>query len=377
MEVILEMNQKPAPARSSLDAGAAQKNAVSIVDVAKLAGVGVGTVSRVINNKPSVSRAKSEAVRAAMRALDYSPPPPGKRRGFRISHGGAKSPACHVILMILSNYGLDWILAQAPVYASVLQGIQSRATASGGSFSIRQAGNWGGVMSAARENRAAACLVMGNEPAEEPPEALALPNVVWVMGSVHRFSGDHIQPDHFSLGQLAAGHIQRMGHRSAAYIGQPVSPLNHVSFRAAAFEWWLGHHGISTLSLCDADVVETGPRVHRANERVLTRLVEVFAHSRPRPTALLLQADVLAPLTYELLRSHGIEPMRDVEILTCNHELAYLSHLKPQPVILDLQAEAIGRRAVDQAFWRLSHPTEPAMRLMIEPILLKPSDFQT
>jgi hypothetical protein len=51
--------------------------------------------------------------------------------------------------------------------------------------------------------------------------------------------------------------------------------------------------------------------------------------------------------------------------------------LKPQPVILDLQAEAIGRRAVDQAFWRLSHPTEPAMRLMIEPILLKPSDFQT
>lgn len=45
----------------------------SIKDVAKLAGVGVGTVSRVINNNQSVSEATREKVKWAIEQLDYVP----------------------------------------------------------------------------------------------------------------------------------------------------------------------------------------------------------------------------------------------------------------------------------------------------------------
>ncbi|NLM14123.1 MAG: LacI family transcriptional regulator, partial [Epulopiscium sp.] len=45
----------------------------SIKDVAKLAGVGVGTVSRVINNNKSVSDATREKVKWAIEQLDYVP----------------------------------------------------------------------------------------------------------------------------------------------------------------------------------------------------------------------------------------------------------------------------------------------------------------
>lgn len=46
-----------------------------MADVAELAGVGVKTVSRVINGEPYVSDALAERVRAAARELDYSPNP--------------------------------------------------------------------------------------------------------------------------------------------------------------------------------------------------------------------------------------------------------------------------------------------------------------
>ena len=48
---------------------------VTIDDVAARAGVGVGTVSRVLNDSPKVSAATRERVLTAMTDLDYRPSP--------------------------------------------------------------------------------------------------------------------------------------------------------------------------------------------------------------------------------------------------------------------------------------------------------------
>nr|WP_243683391.1 LacI family DNA-binding transcriptional regulator [Lactiplantibacillus plantarum] len=47
----------------------------TISDVAKLAGLSVSTVSRVINNSPHVSSKKRNLVKAAMTELGYVPRP--------------------------------------------------------------------------------------------------------------------------------------------------------------------------------------------------------------------------------------------------------------------------------------------------------------
>ena len=47
----------------------------TIRDVAKKADVGVGTVSRVLNDSPAVSEATREKVLDAIEALDYRPNP--------------------------------------------------------------------------------------------------------------------------------------------------------------------------------------------------------------------------------------------------------------------------------------------------------------
>ncbi|MGM1331872.1 LacI family DNA-binding transcriptional regulator, partial [Klebsiella michiganensis] len=45
----------------------------TIKDVARLAGVSVATVSRVINNSPKASEASRQSVGAAMETLNYHP----------------------------------------------------------------------------------------------------------------------------------------------------------------------------------------------------------------------------------------------------------------------------------------------------------------
>ena len=49
---------------------------MSIVEVAKLAGVSHTTVSRVINNEGSVSSETAERIRAVMKEMGYVPKPP-------------------------------------------------------------------------------------------------------------------------------------------------------------------------------------------------------------------------------------------------------------------------------------------------------------
>ena len=49
------------------------KKLATISDVARLSGLSVSTVSRVINNKPHVSEEKKQKVKEAMDALGYSP----------------------------------------------------------------------------------------------------------------------------------------------------------------------------------------------------------------------------------------------------------------------------------------------------------------
>lgn len=346
---------------------------VSIVDVARIADVGVGTVSRVINNHPSVRPATAEAVRQAMATLGYTPPSPGHRRGMRRALARSipsQARPQNVTLIILADYGLDWILRKAPVFASVLQGIQSRTETAGGALTIRQASGWSQLIETLRQSKGAPCLVMGEEPSGEPPVLPRLGPTVWVMGSIRHFDRDHVQPDHFSLGQIAARHVQQRNHKRAAYIGVPISPAYHVSFRGLAFQSWLETAGVSVDVLTDPDIIVSGPRDHHADETILRGLIKRFAALSPRPTALLLQADMLTPVVYALLREEGIKPMIDVEILTCNHEPAYLAQLKPRPLVLDLQAKAIGRRAVEQVLWRVENPHEPAMRIMVEPLLI-------
>ena len=66
--------------------------AVTVKDVAALAGVSPSTVSRVCNDNPSISRETKEKVRRAMAELNYEPAPSAAAPGQRTRFAGVILP---------------------------------------------------------------------------------------------------------------------------------------------------------------------------------------------------------------------------------------------------------------------------------------------
>lgn len=85
---------------------------ITIYDLAREAGVGIGTVSRCLNNHPSVSAKTREKVLAMARQLSYQPHAHAQRLASR------KANTFSVIIPFFTNY----------FFIEVLQGIQDKAS---------------------------------------------------------------------------------------------------------------------------------------------------------------------------------------------------------------------------------------------------------
>jgi DNA-binding LacI/PurR family transcriptional regulator len=80
--------------------------------------------------------------------------------------------------------------------------------------------------------------------------------------------------------------------------------------------------------------------------------------------------DELAVALYSGLYRNGIHPGRDVEIVSCNNERPLIQGLEPAPAEIDIHAEMVGRRAVEQLLWRLENLTASYARIELEPELV-------
>jgi DNA-binding LacI/PurR family transcriptional regulator len=87
---------------------------VTIRDVAKKAGVGVGTVSRVINRNPAVRDTTRRKVLAAIEELEFTPSPIARR----LSLGKTMTVAVIAPFFVRPSYverlrGLDTVFAES------------------------------------------------------------------------------------------------------------------------------------------------------------------------------------------------------------------------------------------------------------------------
>lgn len=345
----------------------------TILEVAQAAGVGIGTVSRAINRANTVKQSTAEAVQKAMRELGYTPPPPEKRRGRRFGRAYPRKSDTTVVLMIIGERGLNWMLSQAPIYSAVIEGIEKEISDHGMNLQIRQVADWQRAVETLNDDSVRGVIFFGSQDSVvQPTGSLQKLPCIWVMGDPGKFAGDHVQPDHAKIGIIAAEHLLQKGHRHCAYLGFVDGPPGyHVGSRGDTFRWAIEQAGGTVEMLMDPELIVVDRDHNSPNEPVIAKLFDRLMGLSPRPTAIMIRADILAPVTYRLLQARGIMPQKDMTVITCNNERPYLMSLSPPPVIVDLHAVAIGRRAVNQLLWRYENRTEPAMRVLVEPVLIE------
>ena len=269
----------------------------TIADVEQRAGVGVGTVSRVLNESPLVSDRTRAHVLAVIEEMDYRPS--FLARGLSTGTAG-------VLAAIVQRMTTQSALQR-------LRGILDEASAAGFDVILHNVNDVGDhrdpVRNLFRPDRCAGGLLVSLKPDDEDVEALAsnpVPVVV-VDGRVPGVSGLYIDDE--LGGRMATEHLLSLGHRRISFIGDWEDPIgfNPSAKRLAGYRAALGEAGYSVPD----EYVKSG-----LHERAVTlqHINELLDLSRP-PTAVVASADSHAMIAAEGARARGVLIPDDLSVI--------------------------------------------------------------
>lgn len=342
---------------------------MSISEVAKRAGVSSSTVSRVINNHPRVAPETAQSVRRVMKELGYTPSdrrPGPKPSRPRIGTGT-------IAFLVLGTSGER----ATPAFEDLLRGVSM------GAFQNHLKLVFTYVpdpehLPQILEQRFDGVLLHGALPGPELRDRLRNIPTVWVMGNRRRPDwGDQVMPSAYEIGELAANYLVKRGHRHLAYLNLDAA---HRPLRI------YGQSFVSEAAELQAEavVLQDRPKPSSSDYRdpfqseSVERLVQQFLALVPRPTGVFVAEDMQVAMIQPALQSHGVEigPGK-TELISCNNEKPYYIGLSPKPAVIDIRAEAIGRRGVDQLLWRLAHPeVQERIIATVEPFIVTNADSQ-
>lgn len=341
---------------------------MSIVEVARLAGVTHGTVSRVINGRGGVSPATAQRIREAMDQLKYQPKTPERRRGKTALMPGLRTG--NVCLLLV---GGPREVLQRPGVSTMVATLETELRRQGLTLLLAQAASLHDLPPCIAQRKADGLLLMGEATDRMPTAHRSLP-AVWLLSSHTQTQdwADHVLPDNERVGFLAAEYLAAQGHRHVGfYNDQPEHP--GFATRGAAFCAVAQQRGLA----CQTLVSDVGSKesLWGFGENVASaELIDRLLSSSPRMEALFVPSDEQAVRVYPLLERRSLVVGRDICVVSCDHQEAWLRQLEPQPVSIDLNFELIGRRAVEQLLWRIAHPElPPGTRILIPPQLIPPT----
>lgn len=217
----------------------------TIKDVARLAGVGLGTASRVVSGKGSVSPATLERVKQAIEQLDFRP-----------SHA-ARSLLSGTSRMI----GVYIPILKGTFYTPILQLIDTELRAAGLHMVVAFGTGEGDARRQAiegieflMERGCDGLLAMSNHLSDEDIAALGPKQscVVLLNHSSDSLPGQCFSADHRAGGVLAARTLLERGHRKIAVIAGPSSSPDNVD-RIDGFLAELAQDGVDTGTMWIAE----------------------------------------------------------------------------------------------------------------------------
>lgn len=252
--------------------------AVTIRDVARQAGVGIGTVSRVLNDSPLVSEETRQRVQTAIAALDYSPSSVARR----LSRG--RSMAIAVIAPFFTRRS----------YVERLQGIEHVLSAGGYDlilYNVETVARRDECLRALpRGERLDGLLILSLAPDDAEAERLQQIGVPTVLIDAYHDALPTVTVDDEAGARAAVEHLIALGHRRIAYIGEVLDD-NPFQFRPIG-DRYRGYR--AALAEAGIPLESAYHRQGKYGWREARRMAhELLALSAP-PTAVFAYSDTMA-----------------------------------------------------------------------------------
>ena len=267
----------------------------TIADVAAQAGVGVGTVSRVLNDSPLVSDRTRAHVLAVIDEMNYRPS--ALARGLSIGTAG-------VLAAVVQRM-------TTPSALQRLRGILDIASAAGFDVILHNVNDVDDykdqVRYLLRPDRCAGGLLVSIRPTDVEALADNSVPVVIVDGFVEQLSSLYIDDE--LGGRMATEHLIELGHKRIAFVGdwEDFIGFRPTSKRRDGYWKAMAEAGLEVLD----EYIKTGPHEHLVTHAATNELLDL---DEP-PTAIVASADSHAMVIAQGARARGVRVPEDLSVI--------------------------------------------------------------
>jgi DNA-binding LacI/PurR family transcriptional regulator len=332
--------------------------AVTVRTVARQAGVSVGTVSRVLNNRPDVNGVLRERVERALKKLNYRP----NARAQSLARNS--SP---VVSFILSNR--DFL---HPFHSRVLQGVEEYCEESG-FFVIYTRFRYSPTVapgdlqlpSVLQSHGIADCVILAGSNFETFTRSLDKRGLKYIL-MVNNFSSkekrepfDQVRFDDFDGAFEATRYLADLGHRAIWFIGDTSLP------------WFLNRYEGYCKAMKERGLEPCAQVIGLSDDRFVNGLgsVSMILDRGKSITAVLAGNDEIAHGVWEGLLKAGLDVPRDVSLVGFDdqHGMGRLQSLTSVRV----DAREVGRQLAKMAILKIKSKARHIPEVLVPTTLMK------
>ncbi|MCQ3976758.1 MAG: LacI family transcriptional regulator [Anaerolineae bacterium] len=283
---------------------------ITIHDVARRAGVGIGTVSSVINNSRPVNEATRQKVLAAVAELDFVPNPSGRRLSMGKTHTiGLAIPFFTTASQIERLRGVMSVIASSDYDINL--------------FAIETVAQRNKVLQTVpRRGRVDGMLLFSLNPTDDDVRRISQENIPTVLVETAHPNLSYVYLDDVSGAQIAVQHLIELGHRKIAYISDYLDDPFGIFSRNRYAGYCRAHEAVG---------LPVRPEYHQQNEHSREngrRMALEILNLPDPPTAIFAYSDELALGVLEAARELNLNVPKNLSVIGYDDiELAHYAGL--------------------------------------------------
>ncbi|MGI9279812.1 MAG: LacI family DNA-binding transcriptional regulator [Endozoicomonas sp.] len=323
----------------------------NIKDVAKLAGVSISTVSRVVNQTAKVADYKQEAVHKAMESLGYRP------NSFAKALVSKKSDTLGLVVGDLGD----------PFFGLLARGVESVAQSRSLQLLISSGHHEPDMearaISSLMERGCDALIVHSKALHDYQLMDLLSPHAASVVinRKIQGAEGRCIYLDNIEAGELAVKHLLENGHRRVAFLSRDTD-IDDLKDRYQGYQNALMQAGI----IPDSQLIGTGTPDEQGGYRATMDLLDRDTQF----TAVFAYNDAMAAGCLSALSDRRLKVPDDISLIGFD-DVHFARFMTPKLTTIHYPIELMGERAAQLALKLGGLPVSSPGELRFEPSLIK------